>query len=105
MLVHDGDGQTHVLELDTDATLVIETSHGTNTVEVSGGKVRIIEADCPNGDCLRQNAISEPGQQLICLPHQLWVEIVPEGGESGELDIDAVSTEDASPKSVDAVSR
>lgn len=98
-LVHDGDGAVHELPLDRDATLAVETSLGSNTVVVEGGSVRVAEADCPHGDCMRQVPISHPGEQIICLPHKLWIEIVASGGEAGEMDEQAV----AYPDDVDAV--
>ena len=94
-LVHGGDGAVHELPLDEDAVLEVATPLGTNTVVVEGGSVRMDAADCPHGDCLRQRPISRPGEQIICLPHELWIEIVPEDGESsGMLDEDAVSYSD-----------
>ena len=69
------------------------------TIVVEDGCVRVTEADCPHGDCTRQTAISHPGEQIICLPHELWIEIVPADGEAGEMDEKAV----AYPDDVDAV--
>ena len=104
-VVHDGDGHTHVLDLDEEANLPLATSLGANTIVVADGAASIVDADCPNGDCLRQRAISKPGQQLICLPHRLWVEIVPRGGAYGELDVDSAIIEGGENGSVDTVSR
>jgi len=92
--VHDSDGKVHTLDLQQNQTLTVQTSLGTNVIEVRDGSVRVIEADCPGGDCLRQAAITQPGQQLICLPHQLWVEVVPAGKADGQLDVNAVSPND-----------
>ena len=92
---HDGDGTVYELPLDEDTVLEVATPLGTNTVVVEGSSVRMEAADCPHGDCLRQRPISHPGEQIICLPHELWIEIVPEDGESsGMLDEDAVSYPD-----------
>lgn len=83
-VVHDGDGGTLELPLDTDATRTVTTSLGSNTIVVEGGQVRVSEADCPNHDCIDQGAIDEVGEQIVCLPHKLWVEIVEAGsGASG----------------------
>ena len=100
-LVHDGDGKTHSLPLDKDDTLVVETSLGTNTVMVQGGAVSMKDADCPNGTCLQHTPMSEPGSQIICLPHKLWIEVVPEGSEGGVMDVTLAETDDR----VDLVSR
>lgn len=75
-VVHDGEGGQTVLELSQDGTHAITTSLGTNVVVVQDGSVRVSEADCPNHDCVQQGAISSSSQQLVCLPHKLWVEVV-----------------------------
>ena len=83
-VVHDGDGGTLELPLDVDATRTVTTSLGSNTVVVEGGQARVSEADCPNHDCIGQGAIDEVGEQIVCLPHKLWVEVVEGGsGSSG----------------------
>ena len=100
-LVHDGNGQVHELPLDTPTSLELRTELGRNVVVIEGGSARMSEADCKNGDCLRQAAASHPGQQIICLPHRLWIEIAPQGSAGGEMDVGAVSEA----QDVDFVSR
>ena len=86
-LVHDGSGEVHTLPLDTNTQLTVTTSLGTNTLVVEDGAIRMTAADCPNRTCLRTRPLHEPGAQIICLPHKLWVEVVPEGSKGGELDV------------------
>ena len=87
-VVHDGDGGTRELPLAQDGETAITTSFGTNVVVVEGGAVFVREADCPNHDCVRQGRIDTPGQQVVCLPHQLWIEVVASGdGGTGGLDV------------------
>ncbi len=97
VLVHDGDGATTELPLGDDETYTFTTSKGTNIVVVEDGGVRVDEADCPNQDCVNQGTVNEVGRQIICLPHELWVEIVESdavttsgtaGEDSGEEQID-----------------
>jgi len=90
-VVHDGDGETHELALADDARLVVATSKGTNVITVQDGAVFVSEADCPNHDCMRQGRMSEPGQKIICLPHELWVEITLNGTASSEKDVDVLT--------------
>lgn len=63
------------MPLDKDDVLVVSTSEGTNTIQVKGGEVSVSDADCPNHDCVNQGAISRAGQQIVCLPHKLTVDI------------------------------
>lgn len=78
-VITDGDGVEHTLPLDEDAELTITTSLGTNTVVVEDGSVYVREADCPNQDCVEQGAVSDVGEQIICLPHELVVEVAGDG--------------------------
>ena len=52
-----------------------------NTVEVSGGRVRVTEANCPDGICERTGWIEYEGESIVCLPHKLVVTVV--GGADG----------------------
>lgn len=83
--VTDGDGAVHELPLGKDAELTVTTSLGTNVIEVRDGRVRVREADCPNQDCVNQGWIDADGEQIVCLPHRLYVEI--EGGRAADVDV------------------
>lgn len=92
-IVHDGDGGTHELPLSQDARLEVSTKLGTNVVAVADGAVCVSEADCVNHDCVRQGKLTAPGRQIICLPHQLWIEVVADGEAAGRMDVNAVADE------------
>lgn len=107
-VVHDGDGGVHRLPLDANDALDVSTSLGANTIVVEDGAARIIDADCPGKDCMHQRPISKPGEQLVCLPHRLWVEVVPtDAPDSSSMDVNAVTwePESAQPTDVDLVTR
>lgn len=46
-----------------------------NTVEISGGEVRVIYADCKNQICAEHAPISKKGETIICLPNRVIAEI------------------------------
>lgn len=76
-VVHDADDKTYELPLDTDQEITVQTDLGKNVVRVEGGKVSVVDSDCPNHDCMHQGAIDGSfGQQIVCLPHKLWIEVV-----------------------------
>ena len=91
--VHDGDGRVHELDLSQDKTFRVETSYGVNVVVVRNGGVHIEGADCPNHDCMNQGSIDRVGEQIICLPHHLWIEIVSLSDEGDDLDNGQGSTD------------
>ena len=74
-VMKDSDNNEYVLDLSKDSTTVVSTELGTNLVVVENGTVRVSEADCPNHDCVNQGAISKAGQQIVCLPHKLTIDI------------------------------
>lgn len=81
-VIQDADGNTFAMPLSKDDVLTVASSAGTNVIEVQSGKVRASEADCPNQDCVDQGWISNAGQQIVCLPHKLVVNITDEDAAS-----------------------
>lgn len=81
-VIQDADGNTFAMPLSKDDVLTVASSAGTNVIEVQSGKVRVSEADCPNQDCVEQGWISNAGQQIVCLPHKLVVNITDEDAAS-----------------------
>ncbi|MDD2971642.1 MAG: NusG domain II-containing protein [Lachnospiraceae bacterium] len=63
-------------DLNEDQVIDIETSAGTNRVQIENQIVRMIAADCPDQICVNTHPLSvkEPGI-IVCLPHKLTVEI------------------------------
>ncbi len=74
------DGQLVMrISLEEDGEYPIDTAYGHNLLAVEGGAIRVREADCPDGTCLREGAVSRAGRTLACLPHRLSVTIEGEG--------------------------
>ncbi|MGL5313562.1 MAG: NusG domain II-containing protein [Peptostreptococcaceae bacterium] len=69
---------------DGEQTFLIETPHGNNTVIVNNGSIQIIEADCHDDLCVKQGIISKVGQNIICLPHELVIEIKGDNDSSSD---------------------
>ena len=65
--------------------LTIKYNGGYNTIYVEGGRIAIIDADCPDRDCVRRGWLKHAGESTICLPHRLEIRI------SGRSDVDGVS--------------
>ena len=51
-----------------------------NLIVIENGKVRVAEASCRGGDCVRMGSISREGELIACLPHKLLISITG-GGE------------------------
>ena len=83
-VVHTSDGLVETLPLDVDIEKTYVTDLGSNTVRVRDGAVAIIAADCKNHNCIVQGSISAVGEQIVCLPHRFYVEIVADPAASGQ---------------------
>ncbi len=59
----------------------VDTEYGHNTIHIAPGCISVSEADCPDGICVAQGAISSSGVPIICMPHHLTVKI-----ESDDID-------------------
>ncbi|MGI5962276.1 MAG: NusG domain II-containing protein [Lawsonibacter sp.] len=53
----------------------------TNTILVESGRIRVLEATCPDQVCVEQGFISDGTVPIVCLPNKLIIEIVG-GGET-----------------------
>ena len=47
----------------------------TNTVEIAPGKIRVLEADCPDQICVHQGWIETGVTPIVCLPNSLSIQI------------------------------
>ncbi|MGN0395350.1 MAG: NusG domain II-containing protein [Coprococcus sp.] len=53
----------------------IETASGTNVVVIEDGEAYVSEADCPDRLCVNMGHISKNGDNIVCVPHKLVVQI------------------------------
>ena len=54
-----------------------------NIIEVKGGKIGFVSADCPDGTCVKTGFIFKSGQVSACVPSGALIKI---SGEIPELD-------------------
>lgn len=69
--------QSKVIEISDDL--------GYNKVVIENGSVHMEDADCPDQYCVEHAAIHASHETIICLPHELVVEIT--GGEVSDVDV------------------
>jgi hypothetical protein len=75
--------------LEEDTTYLIEgAGNGHNLLVIRDDTAWIEEADCPDALCVGMGHIARIGQSVVCLPHQVVVEIV---GNAAEVDVDIVA--------------
>ena len=66
-----------------DREIVVKQKGHTNKITISDGIVSMSFSDCKGQDCVHQRSISQTGENIICLPNKVVLEI--KGGE-GEYD-------------------
>ena len=58
-------------------------NHQWNSIVAEQGRIRVIEASCPDQVCVNQGWISDSTLPIVCLPNKVIIEIV---GEEAQLD-------------------
>lgn len=83
------DGELYdTYSLDTDGEYMIEGyDGGHNLLIIHNGAAFVSEADCPDGLCINQKAISLNGETICCLPNRVIAEVVSDT----ENEVDAVA--------------
>lgn len=88
------DGLRRVDALDEALTFTVETpgtgsgddaEGGINVVRIEGGAVQVESANCGNQVCVEHDAISCAGEQIVCLPHGMVVEVVVDASDATVL--------------------
>lgn len=83
--VHQDGREIGTYPLEKEQTISIPYGENSyNLLFISGGEASISDADCPDGLCVRQKAVSRNGESIICLPHKLVIQVV--AGKEKELD-------------------
>lgn len=68
-------------------TFEVADVRGRNVVAVEPGRIRVVEADCPDRVCVDMGWIDGPGLPIACVPHGLAITVAVEGkGASDDLD-------------------
>lgn len=58
---------------DADGATDTAVSAGSNTIEISGGEIRVREADCSDQTCVKMGKLYSESLPIVCLPHKLII--------------------------------
>lgn len=91
-IVRTADGSERSLPLGPEreaADIPMESGGYHYIIRVEPGRIRVLEADCPDRVCVVTGWLSRPGQIAACVPGRLLVRLVasPEGDPSGGVDV------------------
>lgn len=71
--------------LNENATVVVESDHGKNTVVIKNSVVTVTDSSCDNKLCEAEH-ISETAHSIVCLPNRFSV-IIEDSNEKDETDV------------------
>lgn len=72
-------------------TYTVESDAGVNVIQIEPGRIRILEADCPDQVCVHAGWLTDSAAPIVCLPHRLVICLEETAAEQPEPPIDAVS--------------
>lgn len=55
-------------------------------MRISGGSVDVVSANCSNQVCVDHAPASHVGEQIVCLPHGLVIEVVADEADATRLE-------------------
>jgi hypothetical protein len=64
-----------VVPLDEDRIINVPGPLGKTTVEIKGGRVRVLDSPCPNKTCVSQGWVEGPGETIVCLPNRVSITV------------------------------
>ena len=73
------------LALAENQTFEIEYEGRINIVQVEDGRIRMLEAECPDQTCVHMGWLDSGAMPIVCLPNHLSIEYADSGN-----DVDAV---------------
>lgn len=77
----------YTFDLDTSQDQVVEIEYEgrINTVQIEDGRIRMLEAECPDQTCVHMGWLDSKAMPIICLPNHLSIEFA-----DTENDVDSV---------------
>ena len=86
VIIYEDQKEIGRYDLNTDTTKEIQTAKGMNILEIKNGMAYVTEADCPYQVCIRMGKISKTGENIVCLPHKLVIQVEGDVGQKSEYD-------------------
>lgn len=63
----------------TENIITGEKGQNLNSFVISGGKVSMENASCPDGICVSHRPIFRDGESIVCLPNRVVITVVSDG--------------------------
>lgn len=69
----------------SEQTIEVRSDAGYNEVHIKDGGVSVDEADCANQVCVQTGVVKRAGDMIVCLPHELVVQVVNDPAEASNI--------------------
>lgn len=86
VIIYEDQKEIGRYDLNTDTTKEIQTAKGINILEIKNGMANVTDADCPDQVCIHMGKISKTGENIVCLPHKLVIQVEGDDGQKSEYD-------------------
>lgn len=87
VVIQNEDGVLYSKPLHDDVELPISSKLGNNTIKIENSVCWMKSSDCENQICVNTGKISKIGDMIVCLPHELMVQIVADPKDAAALNI------------------
>lgn len=64
------------LSQESDRTIQVEYEGRTNVIQIQDGKIRMLEAECPDHTCIQMGWL-DSAAPIVCLPNHLTIRFSP----------------------------
>lgn len=85
VVIQDPEGLVYSELLSKNNDVDLKTKLGSNLIKVQDGAVWVDRADCDNQVCVHTGKIANVGDMIVCLPHQVIVQIVAQPDDAALL--------------------
>ena len=86
VVVSDG---AQVMRIDLnkpERIFIIEGEQGTNKLRIGNGSCQVLEASCPDHNCIAFGQLSKPSDFAACLPNKMVMTVEGNNGADGAVD-------------------
>ena len=90
-VIRVGGEEVSRIPLDRDGAYPVEGKLGESIIRIEEGSVRVETAPCPDLICVRHSAIRYQGEQIVCLPGRMIIEILGDAKDNNAPVIDGVA--------------
>jgi hypothetical protein len=62
---------------------IVNNKEHKNVIQIESGKIRFVDADCPDQVCVHAGWLTKPGDVAVCLPNKIYIRVT---GEKEDVD-------------------